>query len=81
MQQKYVSGKSSLKGQKVIILIRVTRDMLLSMRWNSGGQQLVLKSVTVTPRSNILVIRRKEIVKFSLLVTKLTTKLCLPLPQ
>ena len=50
MKQKYVSGKSWLKDQKVIILTRVTRDMLLSMRWNSGGQQLVLKSVTVTPQ-------------------------------
>ena len=50
MQQKYVSGESWLKGQKVIILTRVTRDMLLSMWWNSGSQQLVLKSLTVTPQ-------------------------------
>ena len=42
-------GISSLRGQKVIILTRLTRD-ILSMWWNSGSQQLVLKSMTVTPQ-------------------------------
>ena len=65
----------------MIILTRLTRDMLLSMWWNSGSQQLVLKSVTVNPQIKYIGHKKKGIVKFSLLVTKLTTKLYLPLPQ
>ena len=49
--------------------------------FDQSNQGHVIKYVVKLNETNILVIRRKKIVKFSLLVTKLTIKLCLPLPQ